>query len=144
MSCIVCDLTLISRCCGQYRSRRLEELGLSPRQASLLLELCATPGLSQDALSRRVFLNKSVVARALASLEDNGFVQRICCQKDKRVTRLYPTEHTLQILPQLQSIDSDCEQFFTEGMTPQELTALQEMLDKLQTMAAKRMEGDGI
>lgn len=142
MSRIVCDLTRISRCCGQYRSRHLEAFGLSPRQASLLLEICLTPGISQDMLARRVFLNKSVVARALASLEESGFVQRLCCQKDKRVTRLYPTEHTLQIQPQLQTIDDDCEQLFTDGMSPQEITVLQNILDKLQAKAAKWTEGD--
>ena len=142
MSQIVGDLSLIGRCGAHYRSRQLEPLGLNPRQARLLLEVCATPGISQDALSRRVFLNKSVVARALASLEENDFVQRLSCQKDKRVTRLYPTEHTLQIQPQLKSIDTNCEQHFTEGMSAQEIATLQALLDKLQAQAAKRTEGD--
>lgn len=142
MSRIVCDLTHISRCMGQYRTRRLEPLGLTARQASLLQEICATPGISQEQLARRVFLNKSVVARALAALEDNGFVQRNACQKDKRVTRLHPTQYTLQILPQLQSIETDCEQFLNEGMGVQEIATLQDMLDKLQKRAAKWTEGD--
>ena len=142
MSRIVCDLTHITRCAGQYRNQQLEPLGLNNRQASLLLEICATPGISQDTLARRVFLNKSVVARQLATLEENGFVERPSCQKDKRITRLHPTEKTLQLQAQLQSIWADCEHFLTEGMTEEEVAMLEMMLGRLQLQSAKWMEGE--
>ena len=142
MSRIVCDLTHISRCAGQYRNRQLETFGLTARQASLLLEICATPNISQDTLARRVFLNKSVVARALASLEENGFVARVTCQKDKRITRLHPTKKTLAHLENLQKIWADCESFLTEGMTEEEVSVLEALLGRLQLRAAKWMEGD--
>lgn len=142
MSQIVCNLTHISRCGGQYRSRQVEALGISARQASLLMEVCATPGISQDTLSRRVFLNKSVVARSLANLEEQGLVERPTCQKDKRITRLYPTEKALQLQPQLQAIWADCEHFLTEGMTEEEVATLESLLGRLQLQAAKWMEAE--
>lgn len=142
MSQIVCNLTHISRCGGQYRSKMLEPLGLTARQSSLLMEICATPGISQDTLARRVFLNKSVVARTLANLEENGFVSRPTCQKDKRITRLYPTEKALQLQPQLQAIWADCEHFLTEGMTEEEVATLESLLSRLQVQAAKWMEAE--
>ena len=142
MSRIVCDLTHIFRCCTNYRNRQLEPLGLTVRQASLLLELCIDPGISQDALAGRVFLNKSVVARALASLEEDGFVERTTCQKDKRINRLKPTEKALALYPELLSIWADCEQFLTEGMTPEEVATLETMLNTLQSRAAKWMEAE--
>ena len=143
MSKIVCDLTHIARCGAQYRGRCTESLGLTPRQASLLLEVCATPGISQDTLARRVFLNKSVVARQLAALEENGFVERPTCQKDKRITRLYPTEKALQLQSRLQAIWGECENFLTEGMTEAEVSTLEKLLSRLQTQAAKWMEAEG-
>lgn len=142
MSQIVCNLTHISRCGGQYRTRQLEPLGLTARQASLLMEVCATPGISQDTLARRVFLNKSVVARSLANLEEQGLVERPTCQKDKRITRLYPTEQALQLQPQLQAIWADCEHFLTEGMTEEEVAMLESFLSRLQLQAAKWLEAE--
>ena len=142
MSRIVCDLTHISRCGGQYRGRLLEPLSLTPRQASLLMEICATPGISQDTLARRVFLNKSVVARALAALEEETLVERPTCQKDKRITRLYPTEKALLLQPQLQAIWADCEHFLTDGMTEAEVATLENLLGRLQVQAANWMEAD--
>ena len=143
MSQIVSDLTHITRCCGQYRNRLLESLGLTTRQASLLREICAAPGISQDALSRKVFLNKSVVARQLAALEEEGFVERRASQKDKRVTQLHPTEKTLQMQPQLQAIAMECENFLTKGMTEAEIDALEAVLSRLQTRAALMVEVEG-
>lgn len=143
MSQIICNLTHISRCGGQYRTRRIEHMGISARQASLLLEICATPGISQDTLARRVFLNKSVVARSLANLEELGLVERPTCQKDKRITRLLPTEKALQLQPQLQAVYGDCEQFLTEGMTEEEITVLETLLLRLKIQAAKWMEAEG-
>jgi len=140
MSKTVCYLTHIARCGGQYRNRRTEPMGISARQSSLLLEICATPGISQDTLAKRVFLNKSVVARLLASLEEQGFVERPVCEKDRRVIRLRPTEKALKILPQLQEISADWEKFLTADMTPEEIAMLESMLGRLQTRAAQWTE----
>lgn len=137
MSKIVCYLTHISRCGGQYRNRHMESLGIRARQASLLLEICATPGISQDTLARRVFLDKSVVARALANLEEQGLVERPTCQKDRRVIRLHPTEKALQLQPQLLNISAQWEQRLTAGMTNDELTLLESLLSRLQARAAE-------
>ena len=142
MSQIICNLTHITRCGGQYRGRLLEPLGLTVRQASLLQEVCNTPGISQDTLARRVCLNKSVVARQLAALEENGFVERPTCQKDKRITRLYPTEKALQLQPQLQAIWAECEHFLTEGMTEEEVATLESLRSRLRVQAAKWVEAE--
>ena len=140
MSMIVSYLTQIAQCGGQYRNRQLEPWGIRARQASLLLEICATPGISQDTLAKRLFLDKSVVARALANLEEQGLVERPTCQKDRRVIRLQPTEKALQMQPQLQAVNAQWAQFLTADMTPEELAALETLLERLQTRAAKWME----
>ena len=137
MSEIVSQLTQIFRFTSRYRFHRLESYGLNNRQASLLIEICATPGISQDTLARRVFLDKSVVARLLANLEEKGFVDRPTSQKDRRVTCLYPTEKTMEILPRLKEILQDCEMYLTQGMTAEEIAAVQSMLGCLQSRTAE-------
>ena len=137
MSKIVCYLTYIVRCGTQYRNRRMEPWDIRARQASLLLEICATPGISQDALAKRVFLDKSVVARALANLEEQGLVERPACQKDRRVIRLHPTEKALQLQPELQAIDKQWEQFLTADMTKEEIALLESLLTRMQNRAAE-------
>ena len=142
MSQIVGDLSLIGRCGAHYRSRQLEPLGLNPRQARLLLEVCATPGISQDTLSRRLCVEKSAVARSLAGLEEQGYVARPTCQKDKRVTRVHPTEKALAVQPRLQELWADCELFLTEGMTEEDVAQLERLLNQMKLQAVKWMEVD--
>ena len=71
----VSDLTHITRCCGQYRNRLLESLGLTTRQASLLRVIWANPGISQDMLARRICINKSNIARQIVVLEEGAIVE---------------------------------------------------------------------
>ena len=137
MSKIVCYLTQIARCSVQYRNRQLEPLGIHVRQTNLLLEICATPGISQDTLAKRLFLDKSVVARTLANLEEQGLVERPTCPNDRRVIRLHPTEKALQMQPQLQAVSAQWAQFLTADMTPEELAALETLLERLQARAAQ-------
>ena len=137
MSKIVCYLTHIARCGGQYRNHRMEPLGISARRSSLLLEICATPGISQDTLAKRVFLDKSVVARLLANLEEQGYVERPVCQKDRRVIRLHPTQKALEILPQLRETSAAWERYLTSDMTAEEIATLESLLSRLQTRAAE-------
>ena len=137
MSKILCYLTQIARCGGQYRNRQLEPWGIRARQASLLQEICATPGISQDTLAKRVCLNKSVVARALADLEEQGFVERPTCQKDRRVIRLHPTQKALDLQPKLCQINGEWESVLTADMTEEEIAQLEILLSRLQAQAAK-------
>ena len=142
MSKIISDLAQISRCGAYYRGKRLEPMGLNPRQARLLMEVCETPGISQDTLSRRLCVEKSAVARSMANLEELGYVERPVCQKDKRVTRLHPTQKALALQPQLEALWSECAAFLTEGMTEADVAELKRLLDQMKNQAVKWTEVD--
>ena len=66
--------------------------------------ICDCPGISQEQLARRIYQNKSSVARQLAVLEEAGFVRRVCCDSDRRVTELYPTEQAEAALPEIRQV----------------------------------------
>lgn len=142
MSRIISDLAQTSRCCAYYRSRRLKAMGINIQQARLLLEVCATPGVSQDMLSRRLCMEKSVVARSMASLEEGGYVDRPTCQKDKRVIRLHPTQKALELQPELQELWAECELFLIEDMTEEEVAVLERLLEQMKLRSAKWMEAE--
>ena len=70
MSLLMGELDSIARCAAQYRSERLAALGLKSCHASYLMGSCDCPGISQEQLARRIYQNKSSVARQLAVLEE--------------------------------------------------------------------------
>ena len=140
MSQIIRDMLEISRCGAQYRSDNLAQFGLKSIHASYLTEICANPGISQDRLAKLIFINKSNVARQVAVLEEDGFVRRVPSAADKRVMELYPTEKTLEILPQINQMLLCWENCITHDLSEEEKELLTALLAKMSGRAARYME----
>ena len=130
----------ISRCGVQYRSDNLAPMGLKSIHASYLTEICANPGISQDKLARIICINKSNVARQVAVLEEDGFVRRVPSAADKRVMELYPTEKTMELLPQINSMLTCWENCITQDLTEQEKELVTFLLSKMSNRAVRYME----
>ncbi len=140
MSELIRDITEINRCGAQYRAESLAPLGLKSCHASYLTEICAEPGISQDRLAQRICINKSNVARQAVCLEELGLIDRIPCQADKRVMRLYPTEKTLALLPQILSVMDAWEACLTADFSEEEKELLATFLGKMKAKAVAWME----
>lgn len=140
MSQIIRDITEISRCGAQYRSEALAPMGLKACHASYLTEICAQPGISQDQLARKICINKSNVARQAAILEEDGFITRVSSPADKRILQLYPTQKTLDLLPQISPILRQWEECLTCGISNQEKDLLEQILSKMKDKASAWMD----
>ena len=140
MSQIVRDITGIARCGVQYRTDQLAPLGLKACHASYLTEICACPGISQDGLARRIYFNKSNVARQVAVLEEEGLITRKPSESDKRVMELYPTEKALAILPQLREVLQCWEACIVSDLTEEEKDLLSRLLAKMTPRAGAYMD----
>lgn len=140
MTQIIRDMLEISRCGVQYRSDNLTQFGLKSIHASYLMEICANPGISQDRLARIICINKSNVARQVAVLEEDGFVRRVPSEADKRVMELYPTEKTLDLLPQISDILLRWEKCITQDLSEEEKETLSSLLRKMSCRASRYME----
>ena len=140
MSQIIRDITEIARCTTQYRAEALAPMGLKACHASYLTEICATPGISQDQLASRICINKSNVARQAAILEEDGFIVRTPSPTDKRIMQLFPTQKTLDLLPQISKILSDLELCLNTGLTEAEKDLLENLLSQMKDKAAHWMD----
>ena len=140
MSQIIRDITEIARTGSQYRADRLAPMGLKACHASYLTEICDCPGISQDGLARRIYINKSNVARQAAVLEEEGFILRRPSAVDKRVMELYPTQKALDLLPQLLGILNCWEEWLTQELSDEEREQLSGLLTKMKSRSAAYME----
>lgn len=140
MSQINRDILEIARCEVQYRTDNLAPLGLKSCHASYLLEICACPGISQDRLARRIYINKSNVARQAAILEEEGFIVRTPSAADKRVMELYPTEKATALVPQIRDMLRSWEACITADLSKEELEQLATLLAKMKARSAVYME----
>ncbi|MBE5795684.1 MAG: MarR family transcriptional regulator [Clostridiales bacterium] len=140
MSHIIRDITEIARCGAQYRTDALAPMGLKACHASYLLEICAHPGISQDKLAARICINKSNVARQTANLEEDGFILRTPCAQDKRIMQLYPTEKTLELLPEIRTILNRWGDCLTADVSEEERLILERVLERMKDRASEWME----
>lgn len=129
-------INIISRCGLLWRGDKLRGTGLKPGQAPYILTLCHTPGLSQEQLARRIYIDKSNVTRHLGALEREGFVERKQSEADRRVTLVYPTQKAYDILPYVRQITREWNEYLTDGWTEEEINTLKVMLDRVSKRAA--------
>ena len=137
---IMKDITEITRVSVQYRTDSFAPMGLKACHGSYLQEICARPGISQEQLAESICINKSNVARQAAALEEGGFIKRCCCDKDKRIMRLYPTEKTLALLPEIDRIMLSWQEQLTQDLSEEEQQLLEAMLLKMRFRASAYME----
>ena len=140
MPALMYHLTKVSRVAAQYRTEQLAPLGLKACHASYLATICRSPGITQDQLSRRIFINKSNVARQLAVLEEDGFVERKPSPGDKRAMQVYPTQKALDILPEIGRIFREWEALVAQDLTEEERALAVKMLAKMEARAGEWME----
>lgn len=144
MSHIAHIISEISRCGVRYRNEQMKALGLGSRHVGYLLEISAEPGISQNCLSQRIGIDKSNVARQVALLEEKGFITCAPSPKDKRVTKLYPTERTLEVLPKINAMLAAWEDYLTRDLPESDKERLTTLLTRLRDRAGTWTEDDQI
>lgn len=94
----------------------------------------------QEELARRIFINKSNVARQLVVLEEDGFVERRPSTEDKRAIQVFPTEKARAAMPEITRIFRCWESFVAQDLTEEERKRLVSMLEKMKNRSADWME----
>ena len=133
-------ITEIARCAALFRQEELTPLGLKSCHSSYLAAICTSPGITQDQLARRIFINKSNVARQLAILEEDGYVERRQAPDDKRAIQVFPTQKAHDAMPEIIRIFRVWESFVAQDLTEEERKALAAMLEKMKSRSADWME----
>lgn len=140
MPALMYNINAISRCAAAFRQEELAPLGLRANHASYLVTLCRDPGLTQEQLAKRIFVNKSNAARQVAILEEAGFVTRSPSPEDKRSLQVFPTEKAYEALPRVRQTFRDWEDLVAQELTEQERQLLISLLTKMRDRAALWME----
>ena len=137
---IMRNITEIARLGAQYRGDAFEPLGLKAFHGSYLLQISANPGISQEQLARNICINKSNVTRQAAVLEEEGFIRRQPSEQDKRVMQLYPTQKTLDVLPQIRQVLHSWRSQLLAEISEEEQVLLERLLEKIKARAEEVVE----
>ena len=130
------------RCANLYRTGKYGELGLGSYQDSYILNICRQPGITQEQLSRLIYVHKSSVARQLGALEEKGFITRTPDPDDKRSLLVYPTQKALDALPFIREVHAKWNALILSGFSPQEQKDIEKYVKRLAENAKRVLEGE--
>ncbi|MGG5370827.1 MarR family winged helix-turn-helix transcriptional regulator [Enterococcus sp. AZ196] len=137
MDSFVKMINRIAQLSALYREKEFKKLGLGEMHHAYILSVCADPGISQEQLACKIFINKSNVARQLAQLEQKGFITRQSDQNDARRLRIFPTEKSLALESEIRSILAAWNQTLLAEIPAEQqkavLVGLQAMMEKAET-----------
>ena len=101
---------------------------LPAAQAVVILIVCHFQTLTQDEITKRLGLDKSVIAKTVTKLEETGFLIRSTNARDKRTYDIRPTEKAWEVYPSVKEQLDICFQRMTQDMTDAERTEFKRLL----------------
>lgn len=110
----------LNNSCSQYQ--------LSAAQALVILIVCDFEVLTQDEITKRLSLDKSVIAKTVTKLQESGFLERTTNARDKRTYDIRPTERAWSVYPFIREQIEGCFQRMTQKMTPEEREEFKRLL----------------
>ena len=101
---------------------------LTAAQAVVILIICDFKQLTQDEITKRLALDKSVIAKTVTKLVELGFLTRTTNAKDKRTFDIQPTEKSWEVYPFIKEEIEATFQRMTQRMTEKERAEFKRLL----------------
>lgn len=124
---IVKDIALLYRKQSSILNHNLKELGISSGNYPIIVEIFNNEGISLNEISKRIYMDKSVVTRFVNILIKKDIVIKEKNENDKRYYNLYLTEKGEKIYYKLvkagkdyyndlfnKNVDIDIEKFYSD------------------------------
>ena len=113
----------------------MKKLGFGAGDYAFIAMLLVREGLSQDELSRKMRMDKSYTARALAKLEKAGMVERRPDPEEHRIKRVFIGEKTREIESDFLNILVNWQKIITKDIKEDDLETVRSGMDKMITNA---------
>jgi len=129
----IINVRITSNAIGGIQNNFMTEFGLSMAQFNVLriLRGAKTP-ISIHVVKERMIEVSPNTTRLIDKLIDKGLVNRIRCEKDKRIIYVEITQKGLNLLAKIdEKLESD--NFFSTGLTDEEAIQLNGLLEKLRS-----------
>ena len=94
----------------------------------MILIVCDFNVLTQDEITKRLSLDKSVIAKTVTKLEETGFLVRTTNARDKRTYDIRPTEKAWNVYPFVKEQVEESFRHMTQQMTDAEREEFKRLL----------------
>lgn len=110
------EVGVLNRQSQAYISNAFKNIDISYSECVFLSNLYDNEGINQEELSSILFIDKTITAKSIKSLEEKGFLIREKCEMDKRSKRLYLTDKGRNCKEEIFSSLEKWINFITDGM----------------------------
>ena len=124
-------IALLNRHMMRLLELELSPLELGPGRYLYLFALYVRDGRKQQDLADTIGVDKAAATRAIARLEENGYVRRRADRNDRRSTRVYLTPRGRNLRPRLESAATHCIETMTRNLDNRERLELGRLLAKI-------------
>lgn len=135
-------LTDSARLLRKLIDRRLQPLGLSRAQWSILAILSNHEGLSQSQISDELEIEKSTTGRLIDQVEKSGWIERRPIPGDRRLWGIHLTDQARQLIAEIESIVLNARKEMLCGLSAEQQEYLSELLQKIKSNLAAALELD--
>lgn len=134
-------ISILYRYSHMHIARKVQPLGLASGQHPFLLAVARHPGKSQDALAEHLVIDKGTTAKAIRTLEESGFIQRIIDPEDKRAYRLFVTEKGKEVGNVLDGMLLEWQDALFQGFTATEKQMARDLVKRMADNARRTVDG---
>lgn len=124
-------ISLIYRQANAFFTKEFSKFGFGSGQYMFMIHLYKNDGISQEALSELINIDKGTTAKAIKKLEELSFITRSKDEKDKRVNRIYLTPKAINIKDDFFKVLSQWENILTSELNQEEITNGLNILNKI-------------
>ena len=121
--------------------KAMKQFGITGQQMGYIRWIGENPGISQEALARRMQIDKGAVAKAVGNLVEKGFVERRKNPDDRRAYCLFPTEKARNIRSRIEQCARRIEGELFDGLTPEETELFENLLGRVTENMMRMLEG---
>ncbi|MES9926351.1 MAG: MarR family transcriptional regulator [Candidatus Thiodiazotropha endolucinida] len=112
-------------------SNELKRLGLNLGQFAVLMTLSEAEGLTQSEIGKKITMPGYATTRTIDALEEKQFVERRKDDRSRRSYRIYLTDKSHKVIPQLFTVVGKVNEHLLSALTPKEQKDLMKILKKL-------------
>jgi DNA-binding MarR family transcriptional regulator len=121
----------------KYFAKELSQYHIGWGHYAILMSLYYQEGRSQDSLAQSKGFDKTMIAKSIIRLEEEGIVYREIDPEDKRIKRLYLTEKGKELKPEMKRIGLELNTLLLKDFDPGELSSAIETVRKIALNAAR-------
>ncbi len=133
-------LTDSARLLRKLIDRRLQPLGLSRAQWSVLAILSNHEGVSQSQISHELEIEKSTAGRLIDQVEKNGWIERRPIPGDRRLWSIHLTEQARQLLVEIESVVLHAREEMLRDLSDEQQRILTDLLQAVKSNLADALE----